>query len=149
LRSYKEFTLLQVNKNILLLIAGAVWLLVGLMLLMMAFFWLLHGSHVHDLMVIMTGIVAALVIYRCGFLKIVRKNVLRILPMTDKMPIVSFIPWRSYVTIAIMITLGAFLRHSAIPKQYLAVVYIGIGLALTLSSLGYFGVYLEEIRKGS
>lgn len=139
--------MLRVHKNILLLIAGAVWLLVGSMLLLLAFLWLLHGPHVHDIIAVMTGIATALIIYRFGFLKIVEKNVRRILPMAAKMPVISFIPWRSYVIIAVMISLGSFLRHSAIPKQYLAVVYIGIGLALVLSSIGYFAVFVREIRK--
>jgi hypothetical protein len=37
-----------------------------------------------------------------------------------------------------MIALGLLLRHSAIPKPYLAILYIGMGLALLLSSLRYF-----------
>jgi hypothetical protein len=37
-----------------------------------------------------------------------------------------------------MVTMGITLRHSPIPKQYLSVIYTGIGLALFLSSIRYF-----------
>jgi len=37
-----------------------------------------------------------------------------------------------------MMSLGYGLRHSGIPKTYLAPIYIAIGLALTLSSLLYY-----------
>jgi len=67
--------------------------------------------------------------------------------MDDKKCVFSFISWKSYLIIAIMIAMGAILRRSAIPKQYLAVLYIGIGLALILSSVRYMRVFLREIRR--
>ena len=45
-----------------------------------------------------------------------------------------------------MIAMGAILRHSPIPKGYLAILYTGIGLALVLSSVRYMRVFLKEIR---
>jgi len=46
-----------------------------------------------------------------------------------------------------MITMGAILLHTTIPKHYLAVLYIGIGLALVLSSVRYFRFFIREIRR--
>jgi hypothetical protein len=40
--------------------------------------------------------------------------------------------------IAVMISLGLFLRHSSLPKQYLAVIYLAVGGALFLSSFYYY-----------
>ena len=37
-----------------------------------------------------------------------------------------------------MIALGVFLRHSRIPREYLAALYLTIGGALFLSSLHYY-----------
>ncbi len=85
------------------------------------------------------------VIHHYGFLKIVDKNLGRISKMEGKRCAFSFMTWRSYFTIAIMVTMGILLRHSAIPKQYLSVLYIGIGMALILSSIRYFrNVQLNE-----
>jgi hypothetical protein len=36
-----------------------------------------------------------------------------------------------------MVSMGIALRHSAIPKQYLSILYNGIGLALFLSGTRY------------
>ena len=90
---------------------------------------------------------AALFIHHLGFLKIVDKNVNRILPMEREKSIFSFIPWKSYITVVFMIALGALLRQSSIPKHYLAVVYISIGLALILSSVRYFRIYFTERQR--
>ena len=67
--------------------------------------------------------------------------------MDDKKCVFSFISWKSYLIIAVMIAVGTILRHSAIPKQYLAILYIGIGLALILSSVRYMRIFLREIRR--
>jgi hypothetical protein len=37
-----------------------------------------------------------------------------------------------------MVALGITLRHSSIPKQYLSILYNGIGLGLFLSGIRYF-----------
>jgi hypothetical protein len=84
------------------------------------------------------GILIALLVYRFGLLKVVDKNIARLLPSEEKRCIFSFMPWKSYLIIPVMIALGLLLRHSAIPKPYLAILYIGMGLALLLSSLRYF-----------
>jgi len=93
------------------------------------------------------GIVLALLVHHFGFLKIVDKNIERILPMVEKKCLFSFITWKSYMIILVMVALGTLLRHSAIPHQYLAILYTGIGLALILSSLRYIRVFIHEIRK--
>jgi len=61
--------------------------------------------------------------------------------------LISFISWKSYLIIIIMVTLGVLLRHSEIPKHYLAILYTGIGLALILSSVRYMRVFFRELRK--
>ena len=136
-----------VTKNVLVFLAGLVWICVGTMLLFLAFSWLSKASHVNRAVFVGGGAVLALLVHHFGFLKIVDKNLKRILPMDDKKCVFSFISWKSYLIIAIMIAMGAILRRSAIPKQYLAILYIGIGLALILSSVRYMRVFLREIRR--
>jgi hypothetical protein len=93
------------------------------------------------------GVVFALVVHHFGFLKIVDKNLGRILPMEGTKCVFSFITWKSYILVAGMVTLGTLLRHSPIPKPYLSILYIGIGLALLLSSLRYLRILLGQIKK--
>ena len=131
-----------VTKSVLLFLAGFVWLCVGTMLLVFAYAWLSDAPGKTASMFWGCGIVLALLVHHFGFLKIVDKNIERILPMSDKKCLFSFITWKSYVIIVVMVALGTFLRHSAIPHRYLAILYTGIGLALILSSLRYIRVFI-------
>ena len=136
-----------VNKRVLLFLAGFMWFGVGTMLLFLSFSWL-KAFQVHDSFLVGgMGVAVALVVHHFGFLKIVDKNLSRILPMEGTKCIFSFITWKSYIIVAVMVAMGALLRHSPIPKPYLSMLYIGIGLALILSSVRYLRVLLSQIRK--
>ena len=135
-----------VDKSVLLFLAGLMWVGVGTMLLFLSYTWLdaFHapGSFLFEGI----GVAAALVIHHFGFLKIVDKNLGRILPMEGKRCVFSFLSWKSYLMIGLMIAMGVLLRHSAIPKRYLSILYTGIGLALVLSSIRYLRVLLNQLR---
>lgn len=134
--------------TVLLVIAGIVWQLVGIWLLFMAFSWL----SVESINVLYRnsaiGVFLALLVHHLGFLKIVNRNMNRIIQMDGKRCIFSFIPWKSYLTIFVMVMMGALLRHSMVPKKNLSILYIGIGLALMLSSIRYFRIFINERRQG-
>ena len=136
-----------VDKGVLLFLAGFMWFSVGTMLFFLSFSWLNafqgHGAFLFGGI----GIAVALVVHHFGFLKIVDKNLGRILPMEGTRCIFSFITWKSYIIIAVMVAMGTLLRNSPIPKPYLSILYIGIGLALILSSVRYLRTLLSQIRK--
>ena len=136
-----------VPRNVLIFMAGAVWVCVGTMLLVLAFTWLAQAPKVHRYAFLGAGFVLAMVAHHFAFLGTVDKNLARILATADKKCVFSFIPWRSYLLIMVMVTLGFILRHSAIPKPYLAVLYSGIGLALILSSVRYMRVLCSTLSK--
>ncbi len=134
-----------VAKDVLLLIAGITWEGVGVMLLILAFSWLYKASDINPYLYAFAGILLALLVHHFGFLKIVDKNLDRILQMDlKKKCFFSFVPTRSYLLIIVMIAMGITLRHSMIPKYYLAILYIGIGLALILSSVRYIRIFFRE-----
>ena len=137
-----------VSKNVLLLMAGVVWDAVGFMLLYLAFSWLLSASAIHVSIYIAGGILLALLVHHFGFLKIVNRNICRILEMDKKKCFFSFIPYKSYLIIVLMVFIGIVLRRSMIPRYDLSILYIGIGLAMILSSVRYLRVFLNEIKKG-
>ena len=138
-----------VSKSTLLFIAGMLWVMVGIMLNSMAWSWLRVERLSHAITAAAIGFIGSLFIHRFGFSRIVNRNLDRILPMEGKRCVFSFMPWKSYVLVAVMITLGFLLRHSPIPKLYLAVLYIAIGMALILSSIRYLrrASPLEHIKK--
>jgi hypothetical protein len=134
-----------VAKTILLLLAGMIWQCVGIMLLYFAFSWLSAASKIDIYLYPGAGILLALGVHHFGFLKLVDKNLERILQINGKKCMFSFIPWKSYLVIIVMVSMGVLLRHSMIPKKYLAILYIGIGLALILSSVRYIRIFYREI----
>lgn len=136
-----------VTKTFLLIIAGIVWECIGVMLLFLAFSWLLTSPNTNLYIYSSAGILLALLIHHFGFLRIVDKNLNRLLEMNGKKCLFSFIPWKSYIVILAMVAMGVLLRHSMIPKKYLAILYISIGLALILSSARYIRFFFREIRK--
>ena len=110
------------------------------MLISLAIGWLTVLTSGESLPFALTGIILAFVIYRWGFSKLAAKNIARIdILARDKVCLFAFQEWKSYPLILFMIALGVTLRvYSPIPKPYLAVLYIGIGGGLFLSSLHYY-----------
>lgn len=135
-----------VNKNYLLFLSGLMWICVGILLMSFAIHWLLNYNNTIKIISSCIGIILALIIHHFGFLKLVDKNLDRILPIEGKKCVFSFMTWKSYLIVAVMMTMGIMLRHSSIPKQYLSVIYIGIGLALFLSSIRYFRVLINQLH---
>jgi hypothetical protein len=127
-----------VDKKILVLLAGLMWCGVGIMLIAFAVVWLSSFNGHGRVILYLSGFLAAMPIHHFGFLKIADKNLKRLLPLTEKRCAFSFMTWRSYLIVLVMVSMGIALRHSAIPKQYLSILYNGIGLALFLSGIRYF-----------
>jgi hypothetical protein len=127
-----------VNKKYLVYFSGFMWIGVGIMLNSFACVWLITYGKTISVIFAGTGLISSLFIHHFGFLKIVDKNLGRISKMEGKRCAFSFMTWKSYLLVAVMVTMGIMLRHSSIPKQYLSILYIGIGTALILGSIRYF-----------
>jgi hypothetical protein len=132
-----------VDKKILILLAGAMWCGVGIMLVMFAISWLTAYSGSGKTFYYLGGFLAAMPVHHFGFLRLADKNLNRLLPIREKRCVFSFITLRSYIIVLIMVSLGITLRHSSIPKQYLSVLYNAIGLALFLSGLRYLRYFVQ------
>jgi len=133
------------DKSVLVLLAGLMWCGVGIMLIHFAVKWLSSYPGKAPFMFYAAGFLAAMPIHHFGFLKIADKNLKRLLPLTEKRCVFSFMTWKSYIIVLIMVSMGIALRHSAIPKKYLSILYNGIGLALFLSGLRYFRFFFQLI----
>ena len=136
-----------VSRHVLMFLAGFLWICVGTMLVFLAYSWLASASDAVFWMFSGIGFIAVLLIHHLKFLKIVNQNLERISMMNEKQCLFAFISWKSYLVILIMVLLGVALRHSEIPRHYLAILYTGIGLALILSSVRYMRVYFLELKK--
>ncbi len=130
----------SVTRKTLVLIAGITWSLVGAVLMVLATEWLIAG-HKWVIPIMIIGIVGGIVVFRFGFSKLVGINLKRIYqqaPGKEKVCLFAFQNTRSYFIALFMMVMGYSLRHSSLPKNYLALVYLVIGLALFLSSLEYY-----------
>jgi len=136
-----------VTRDVMLFLAGFAWVFAGAILLLRAYSWLSEPSVAGGFLFAGAGVLLAFPVHRFGFTRIVDRNVERTLAMEGRNCVFAFIPWRSYLIIAIMVPMGMMMRRLPVPKQYLATMYIGIGLALVLSSVRYLRVFIEEIRR--
>lgn len=122
------------------LTAGIMWSGVGIMLIAFAVNWLglVHSWTV--LILVLAGLLLAAGIYFFGFLKLASSNVQRILNIPkERVCLFAFQKWTSYPLVLVMIAMGIYLRRfSPIPKPYLAILYIGLGASLFVSSLQYY-----------
>ncbi|HEY5270061.1 MAG TPA: hypothetical protein VII97_06965 [Anaerolineales bacterium] len=127
------------------LTAGIMWSSVGIMLVALAANWLglIHSWTV--LLLILAGLLLAAGIYFFGFSKLASRNVQRIIDIPkERVCLFAFQKWTSYPLVLVMIAMGIYLRHySPIPKPFLAILYIGLGASLFVSSLQY---YLQAVR---
>jgi hypothetical protein len=133
----------MVDKKILVLLPGLMWCGVGIMLMHYAWTWLSVYPGSQEVPWYAAGFIAAMPIHHFGFLKVADKNLNRLLEINGKRSIFSFMTWKSYLIVVVMISLGIFLRHSAIPKRYLSILYNGIGLALFLSGIRYIRYFFR------
>jgi hypothetical protein len=138
-------TALAVDKSVLVLMAGLMWCGVGVLLVSYAMSWLSSCNGKEQFLFYTAGFLAAMPIHHFGFLRIADKNLNRILSLTEKTSPFSFMTWKSYIIVLIMVSMGIALRHSSIPKRYLSILYNGIGLALFLSGIRYFRFFFKLI----
>ncbi|MDX9993021.1 MAG: hypothetical protein RBS68_13360 [Anaerolineales bacterium] len=130
----------------LIALAGLLWFGVGLMLDGFALRWFrLSELSVAALFALM-GLLLAAAIYRFGFSKLAEKNIRRIRGLAgEKACLFAFQAWSSYPLVAVMISMGIYLRvYSPIPKPLLASGYLGIGTALFSASLHYFAHLFQQ-----
>ncbi|HEY5517143.1 MAG TPA: hypothetical protein VIL15_02630 [Coriobacteriia bacterium] len=132
---------LDIDRRWLFAIAGVIWMGVGILLLTYAVTWLAPVSVPLELELTVAGLAVAAVFLRFVFHGIVTKNIARIEGGPARVSAYSFQGWKSYLITVFMIVLGIVLKRSPIPKPDLAVMYLGVGLALMLAS-GFYHRHL-------
>jgi hypothetical protein len=136
----------EVENHWLFLLSGSIWTAVGAMLCLFAYGWLTANPSTAGVVLALVGVVLAGAIYRLGFSRIAVRNIRRINLMPGRVCLFAFQEWRSYLVVGVMIGFGIALRSSAIPKLYLAPVYIGIGGGLLLASVHYYGELRQAVK---
>lgn len=128
----------HVRRNVLILIAGLVWTAVGTMLSTRAVIWFDHYTGSFLVLYLIISLALGLVKGYFIFTKVVVKNISRIAGLKEASFVGAFISLKTYILITGMMIMGYLLRHSELPRQYLGVIYLGVGLAMIISSIPYF-----------
>lgn len=129
----------QVNRQWLIIISGTMWSGAGLLLIWIASKWFALFESWQMILSLTAGPVLGFVIAWFGFKNLAHKNADRISVYPEKVCIFAFQRWQMYFLIVVMMSMGIFMRSTAlIPKFLLAPVYIGIGSALFMASFVYY-----------
>lgn len=127
-----------VNPNTHILLSGLVWILAGIMLNSRAYDWLMNYNGNFFWAYASAGLFLGAIKGKLVFRRIVVRNIDRIRNFEGKRFILEFIPVKSYFLIFFMAMAGYFLRQTSIPREFIAVLYLGIGMALIFSGIQYF-----------
>ncbi|MBI5267303.1 MAG: hypothetical protein HY851_08735 [candidate division Zixibacteria bacterium] len=136
-----------VSRRTLTLTAAALWTLAGLVLITRALFWL---NQAETGTLIMAALFAVIGLLKGEYIlsRIARRNVQRIRelsPHKSKICIFAFQAMQSYLIVTAMITAGILLRLSPLPRHWLAMLYIAIGVALEWASVVYWKTGFSRI----
>jgi hypothetical protein len=134
-----------VSKYWLLMLAGLMWSAVGILLCRRAYGWFTGIGGSGSIPLELVSLLLALTVYRFGFSKVAERNIRRLCLLTEGTCLFAFQTWKGYLIIGSMIALGYVLRHSPVPRPYLAIAYMTIGGALFLSSFRYYRLLWQRV----
>ena len=137
---------MRTHKHNLILLSGLLWSMAGIMLISIFLRWIHLLTSKQLIWALAIGIPVG-IIKGWLFNKLSKKNIHRIRLLPKKVEWWKFQKASSYILIVLMMGTGITLRTTGvIEKKYLAPVYLGIGLALFISSIVYYISYLEHRR---
>ncbi len=135
-----------VHHHMLFILAGSMWMGVGLMLLWRASIWVRAIEGPLAWLLVSLSVLLALLFYGFMFRKTVNKNIQRLSSLPKRVCLFAFNSTKGYMMIIFMIALGITLRRSPIPRAYLVIIYIAMGGTLFLSSFHFYHHLWKERR---
>ncbi len=136
----------MMHKHKLILASGILWTGAGIMLLTIFFKWLNLLTARQIMWALIIGIPIGLIKSKL-FWNLSRANIERILKLPERTHLLNFQRPAAYALIGFMMAFGITMRTTGyIPKKYLAPIYLGIGLALFISSFIYYIQYFKLIN---
>lgn len=120
------------------IIAGTLWIAVGIMLLNFARRWLLDYKGAYTWIFISAGILLALIKYFLVFRKMAVHNIQRIGAMSERAPLYKLYTPGTYILIFVMMALGILARKTEFPRACLASIDIAIGFGLFFGAIRFF-----------
>ena len=126
---------MRVPRVYILALSSFLWAVPAFLLLRRSLMWMSASGNA-VVYVLVPFLVAGIVIgYAAWFRKIVLQNVQRIRSLPPRVAVWHISTPRGYVVVLLMVTLGALLRSSEIPRLFLAAPYALMGGFLFLGSV--------------
>ena len=120
-----------VSVNGHLFTAALIWSIVGLSLMVMGYLWVSQAAREwFAVPALGVGTVKSFFLLD----RAARKNISRILHFENRPCIGSVYSFKGWALVLVMIVLGRFLRASAVPREYVGVLYLAVGWGLFFSS---------------
>ena len=137
---------MRVPKNHLMLVAGAVWIAAGGMVIAIGLPLEVRLAPEHLVLVPLAAAIF-LAFYGLVFGRLVRHHTSRIRARSEaRLPIYQFFDARSWAIMAVMMGVGMGLRLShAVPDWAIAFFYSGLGIALFLCGIRFLGVFARKV----
>ncbi len=134
----------------LLFMAGAVWALAGGLLGYRGIRYV-DDAALHPFVLVLVGAVGGVFFFALVFRKISARHIHRILGIKHERPcLFSFLSWRSYVLMGLMISLGILLRSAAfIPRDELGTAYVMMAVPILVSSSRFFRQGVKFVGRDS
>ena len=128
-----------VPKRSLLFVAAAVWTFAGAMLLFKGF-KMLDTTNRYLWLKLIISLAGGILFYQKLFSKLSLKHTIRILNLKENYPCAfSFFNFRSYLMMALMISMGITLRKTGwVAPGSLSVLYLTMSVPLLLSSIRFY-----------
>lgn len=115
--------------------AAALWTIVGCGLATAGLIWCFAARWPGSLLYAAAGIAAGLVKGRLIIHKFAERNTARLIARGDGRCLGGFLSARTWLVVLLMMVSGIVLRHSAIPRPLLGILYVAVGTALLAGCL--------------
>ena len=139
MKNYLQF---HVKKRTLLAIAGIVWIIAGINVSRVGIIaYLLMGKiSIHPFLSLLV-----FAVFGAMFFQMSKKHLSRIRLYKERTrPFWHFFDLKSYLIRVFMMSLGIWLRSSSlVSSEFIAVFYTGLGFALILAGISFWGMYFK------
>ena len=134
----------MIQKKQLIIIAGLLWLVVGIMLINLARVWLVDYEGRYSWVFVSAGLLLAVIKYFLVFAKMADRNFERINSMGARIPLYYLYTPATYIIIVVMMAAGIIARKTALPRECLGSIDIAIGLGLVFATIRYFRKHIKS-----
>jgi len=129
------------SRSIHLLVAASIWSCVGSMLLLRGAIWL---QGINKLWIVLPGILFGTCKALWMLDRSANKNIVRIVNGGNGKCLGGVYSWKTWLLVALMMSMGCLLRNSSLPKEFLGLFYVSIGWGLLFASRKSWFAWMRE-----